>query len=346
MTAHRHRFIFARSISSDKPEEVLSGHYDLALVAPSWDHRCESITAAVGISIGTCILLRFSTRDAFGFQLKHEEAITSFLKSRCQEVSVIQGDAVQLSEVWSLLWKNTTEIIKSSKQPLRVLVDLSTCPRYYSLGFIAGILRFGYAHTATVFYAEGVYKSGSKAALIDDYPFTIGHWNATAIPFLAGSPDALKQKAYVVSVGFEGLKTARVLAREDPDRVSVLFPDPGSQPEYVSATWSRNKEIIDQYRIPTNQIIRAAAGDAVAAWKSLSIAKLERFETDSLYYLCSGSKPHALGLTLRAICTDYPTVMYNLPERHSFVEVEPTGVFWAYEINDLSTPTHYEMTGD
>ena len=64
---------------------------------------------------------------------------------------------------------------------------------------------------------------------------------------------------------------------------------------------------------------------------------MEREAQESVYYLCSGTKPHALALALRALCIGSPTVMYNLPERHSFVEVEPSGVYWTYGIEDLAT---------
>jgi hypothetical protein len=337
MSVHRHRFLFGRSSSSNNPDELVMGHYDLFLVAPSWDHRCESITAAKHATVTSSILLRFTTKDDFGFQAGHEQSVEAFLKKYSKEVFVIEGDAVKLAEVWSSLWQAVISVVERNHCPLRVLVDLSTCPRYYSLGFIAGLLQLGLARMVTVFYAEGQYLNHTAAHPID-YPFTVGQWSATAIPFLKGSPDALKQKAYIVSAGFEGVKTSRVLAREDPDRVAVLFPDPGVRPGYVDEAWNRNKEIIDQFRIPNEQIVRAPAGDAVGAWKALTRANLERAEDESVYYLCSGTKPHSLGLGLRAICLGFPTVMYNLPERHTFVEVTPSGVFWAYHIVDLTTP--------
>jgi hypothetical protein len=316
---------------------VLRGHYDLALLAPSWDHRCESITAA-DITIGTCIILRFSTKDEFGYQEKHEKTIDEFLARQSETVVPVKGDAVNLPEIWDDLWETALRITRNADAPLRILVDLSTCPRYYSLGFIAGMLQYGLAHTIAVFYAEGKYNNEAGPHPID-YPFTMGQWNATAIPFLRGSPDPLKRRSYIVSVGFEGVKTARVLSREDPDRVGVLFPDPGVQPGYVEETWNRNKEIIAQYRIADESIVRAPAGDAIAAWKALSTAKLEHSSKESTYYLCCGTKPHALGLALRAICIGSSTVMYNLPERHSFMEVSPSGVFWSYDLVDVTTPT-------
>jgi len=334
MTAHGHRFLFARSVCSDSASNIVSGHFDLALVAASWDQRAEAITTAGDLSIETCILLCFTTKDEFGYQARHEATLRKFLHHRARKVSDIKGDATMLDDLWPKLWQEATKVADRCSRPLRVLIDISTCPRYYSLGLIAGLLKFGFARSVTVFYAEGIYKSDSVGQLLD-VPFTVGQWNATAIPFLNGMPDALKRKAYVVSVGFEGIKTARVLAREDPDRVSILFPDPGSQPQYVEETWNRNAE---QYRIPTEEIVRAPAGDAVAAWKALTKANIERVESESVYYLCGGTKAHSLGLALRGLCVESSTVMYNLPARHTFVGVEPSGVYWTYKINDVTCP--------
>lgn len=345
MTTFRHNFVLARSTLSDAPENIVTGHFNLALFAPSWDHRCESIIAADGISIETSIVLRFAAKDDFGFQLRHEAAIDKFLASHSTVVSNIEGDAANLADMWSALWRESTIIADQNEGPLRVLVDLSTCPRFYSLGLIAGMLQFGLAASVTVFYAEGRYNKGG-APLPIDYSFTTGTWSSTPIPFMRGWPDALKRKSYIVSVGFEGAKTARVLAREDPDRIALLFPDPGAQPLYSDETWQRNKEIIDHFRIPEDRVIRAAAGDGIAAWKALTVANLERPDDESNYYLCSGTKPHALGMTLRAICLGYSTVLYNLPERYNFLEVNPSGIFWTYEIRDVTTPVGHTISNE
>ena len=259
MTAHRHRFLFARSRSGAAPEALVQGHFDLALFAPSWDNRSASITSARSISIDTSVVLKFAMKDEYGIQDRHEATLDAFLREKSSSSILVQGDALDLPGLWSQLWDTLSRVADTFDHPLRVLVDLSTCPRYYSLGAIAGILRHGIASSVYVFYAEGVYKEpfGSYTA---DFPFTTGKWLATAIPFLRGTPDPLKGKSFIVSVGFEGIKTARVLAREDPDSVALLFPDPGVLPEYVKQTRERNSEIVEQYRIASDHISQSFSG--------------------------------------------------------------------------------------
>lgn len=328
-------FLFGHSRSAESPRHVLAGEYDLALLAPSWDHRCESI-AASDVTIRTCIVLRFTTKDEFGFQVEHAAKLDNWLADRCERVVPVVGDSVNLPAIWTNLWQTTWQIAQDALKPLRVLIDLTTCPRYYSLGFFAGVIKYGLARKLTVFYAEGEYGDNQRDSLV--YPFTVGPWRATAIPFLRGFPDPLKGKTYVVSVGFEGRKTARVLAQEDPDRVALLFSDPAVKTEYVDKAWKLNKDIIYQYRIGEGSIARAPAGDAIHAWRALSRARFESPAENSTYYLCSGTKPHALGLALRALCMESATVMYNLPESHKFVHVHPSGKYWSYDLVDLTTP--------
>ena len=85
------------------------------------------------------------------------------------------------------------------------------------------------------------------------------------------------------------------------------------------------------------QIVRAPAGDAVKAWKQLDDAGLERPTEENTYYLCSGTKPHALALGLRAMVLEYPTVLYNIPDEHKVTKTIPRGRYWRYDITDVTS---------
>jgi hypothetical protein len=282
------------------------------------------------------MMLRFQLKDPGGLQLEHEGKLEKFTSRVANELVDIGGKATELHDIWNRIWTKVSDLSRSKQRPLRLLIDLSTCPRFYSLGVIAGALRTGIAQAVTVLYAEGKY--GKKPLPLNmEYPFTVGQWRANPVPFLLGNADPTKKKHFIVSVGFEGRRTARALAKEDPDRVSVLFPKPGVRPGYVKQAWERNKETIEEYSIPKRNIVSAPAGDAIAVWQRLANARLERPNYEEVSYLCCGTKPHSLGMALRAASLDFPTVLYNLPEAHSFVDVWPTGVYWRYEIRDLSS---------
>lgn len=129
----------------------------------------------------------------------------------------------------------------------------------------------------------------------------------------------------------------RVVQRADPDRVSVLFPDPGFEPGYVAEAKKRTHDLLVQYCIPPSQVTRAAAGNAVAAWRALTTHPLERIDKENVSYLMTGTKPHSIALVLRALALGrYPTVLYVVPEEHAVLRTRPNGVYWRYDVSDVT----------
>jgi hypothetical protein len=218
-------------------------------------------------------------------------------------------------------------------RPLRMLVDLSACPRYYAVGLLGAYITQGLVGSLTVFYAEGLYPEPGNG---EELVFTGSRWKSVEAPYFPGFWDPRKKTFYLVSVGFEGDKTLRTISRADPDRVSILFPEPGICPEYVEKTQHANADLVRMYRIPENQIVRAHAADAIAAWQALSRAAIERPD-ENAYFVCCGTKPHSIALGLRAKVLKTPAVLYNLPDEHRVVDIKPSGKFWKYEITDLTT---------
>jgi hypothetical protein len=310
--------------------------FDFAFIASSSDRRCVSLLGARP-KAKHCVMLSFTNKVSEGLTENHEGQILRYYEDNGSEIDLVSGDALDLETMWVKVWSAVRQCYSVKQKPLRVLLDLTTCPRFYSLGTLAGLLREGMASCITVFYSEGSYGD-STLPLYRDYPFTVGHWRAVPIPFLEGIGDPGKKSHFVVSVGFEGTRTARVLAKEDPDRVSILFPRPGVKKQYAREAENRNKRLIVDYCIPQREIVNARAGDAIEAWDKLTRASLEKEATEEVAYLCCGTKPHSLAMALRAICIQHPTVLYNLPEEHSFVDVYPTGVYRRFDITDLSAP--------
>ena len=233
------------------------------------------------------------------------------------------------------MWDRARTIAVGVGRPLRAFIDLSTCPRYYGLGLFAGLFECGFAGEMCVFYAEGEYSKQEPPPLVADYPFSIGQWNTVPVPFLRGTVNPTKKKAFVVSVGFEGVKTARVLSREDPGRVSLIYPIPGVRPEYEALALECNAAVAEEFSVQQGSTLRVHAADAIGVWRAMSAGTIDCYEEET-YYLCCGTKPHALGMALRALCLKFPTVLYNVPEKHTFVEVNSNGVFWRFDIVDIS----------
>lgn len=339
ITEHKRGYLLGRSYRDSSVSNLLSGSYDLVIIASSWDRRCVCITDCRDLRARLGIYLLFESRDSHGLRDEHDQKLDSFLKMCCdrRKINQIYGHSLDVDGMWTKLYNEIKFAAEQVGHPLKVLLDLSTFPRYYALATLGTCIRHGISETVTIFYAEGIYeKPGQEDEETSEYQFTKGRWRTVTIPSLEGMCDPGKKKYFLVSVGFEGLKIMRTISREDPDRISILFPDPGVLGDYVQIAENANKPLVEQFKIPEEQIVRVAAGDAIGAWKSLEESSLERPEMENTHYLSCGTKPHAVGLALRAISIDHPTVLYNIPEGHPFMNIRPAGVFWRYDIKDLS----------
>ena len=330
-------YLHGESFLGESAKDLIEGEFDVVVMTSSWDRRCASLTSCDSIKAKYSLLLLFDTRDNLGLRDKHDLHLKTYLNLICSEnPKLVKGRSEDVEVMWGNIFMNILKIRQLVSRPLNILIDLSACPRYYALAMLGGCIRSGIAAQITFFYAEGVYESPKEKLEVIEFSFTQGKWKTVPVPFLDGSYVPEKEKFYLVSVGFEGAKTMRVLNKEDPDRVSLLFPDPGTHPGYVEKTEAINRSIIEEFKIPPEQIVRAKAGDAINAWKKLSENNLER-ENENIHYLCCGTKPHALGQALRAISLGHPSVLYNVPESHTVTSIYPSGQYWRFTISDLSS---------
>lgn len=332
-TAFRKAFISGESFSSDSISELAAGEYDLLLVASSWDSRSISIVAASEVQAQLGLGVFCEARDTQGLRDRHDVALSEYGRSKCRRFEHVEGSSTHVDAIWLQLKRHIADLHHKKGSPLKVLIDLSACPRYFSLGVVALCLTQRFTSNIRVLYAEGRYPASDHQL---EYAFTGGRWKIAAIPYLEGICDPGKDRFYLVSVGFEGRRTLRAVSQADPDRVSALFPDPGGTPEYVKRTERNNAQLLRQFRVPPEQVIRVHSADAMEAWKTLDNAAIDIRSTENPYYLCSGTKPHALALALRALALESPAVLYNIPEEHKVHATTPSGTFWRFDIRDVS----------
>ncbi|MCH8043055.1 MAG: hypothetical protein IID44_04990 [Planctomycetes bacterium] len=336
----RHGFLRGKSRRSESVPDLARGEFDYALFSSSWDKRCLSVTCATELRAANCSVVIPDLRDVSGLMDKHDPLLLQFASKigKCKE---LRGDSRDVDGLWNQLLQHVLDVHRELARPLRIFIDLSTCPRFLSLGLLSQAVLSGIASEVTVFYSEGDYPEEESEE--DQHElFTAGGWDAVPVPGLEGEWDPDKKRAYLVSVGFEGSKTLRLVSRKEPDEVSLLFPDPGVKPEYVDRTRKRNAPLIKRFRIPDDRIIRSDAGDAIEAWKRLEEASIERPDEQNVYYVCCGTKPHSLALALRALTLRYPALLYIVPDRHRVVDVDALGVFWRFDLVDMSSLEAYD----
>lgn len=335
MNSHfRHSFLKGESTKSKNIDELVNGKYDFGLFSSSWDKRCLCITNTSGLSVNYCTVVVPKLRDDLGFMDKHDPLLSEFTNS-IGESHILSGDTSNPSALWDKVEERLLKVYKKIGNPLKVFIDLSASVRYLTLGVLSIGLQKGLVEQITFFYAEGEYPQ-EKSKQDKHELFTSGGWDVKPVPGLFGEWDPDKDRHYFVSIGFEGSKTLRLVSREEPDKVSLLFPEPGFKGEYVDRTYERNQALIDKYQIQETNILRSSAGDAIEGWKLLTESEIEDVDRSNVYYVCCGTKPHSLSLALRALISRNPALLYVSPDRHRVVDVDPNGVFWRYDLKDMS----------
>jgi hypothetical protein len=324
------------SISTDL-DCLVAGKYDVAILVPSWDKRSLCLTRTKGLRAESAIVILFDGKDEFGLRDAHDPIVLEFAEKQFAIVRQVTGSSLHLQGLWRLVLRHLVEAFSNAKRPLRIFIDGSACTRYILLAVIATTLKSGLASEVTVMYAEGTYQANQEIPG-EHIVFTDGVWKSLAIPGLEGRYMPDLNRFYLVSLGFEGWKTMRAVTRADPDRVSVLHGDPGTQPDYAERSLRENRALLEHFQVPQEQIVSAHAGDAIQAWRALCAASLERPDRENSYFLCSGTKAHSLALALRAMTLQSPAVLYNLPESHRVMPIEPNGRYWRFDIRSLTVP--------
>lgn len=309
---------------------LVAGKYDLVIATSSWDRRCLSLTETGATAAAACLVL-FEEVDDQGLRQEHDDVLRDFLADAAESTHTVRGSAVDLEGVWAQIAEVVLNEYRKKRKPLTILCDLTTSPRFFSLGLLGATIGYGTASTLTYLYTEGKYPNRD-----DRYEITFkkGIWSTHAIPGFHRLVHPTRKNRYVVSLGFEGAKTLRVVMRADPDEVVAVLPDPAMRPEYVARALEDNHLLIEDFIGDPDNLIRAQAGDPVAVWREVSAHTPAKDR--NVFYLCSGPKPHSLGLALQALASEEGLLLYNLPEQHMVVDVEPANVFWRYSVESLT----------
>jgi hypothetical protein len=334
-TVYRTGFLDVRQEFSENPADVFGGDFDVALIVPSWDPRSVEV-ARGSLRFKLAVVPLMTNRGVTDRRNTNEDLLLTYLHSTADEVRTFDATSEDVESTFQAVLDATQEMVKRLDRPLKVFIELTTCPRYLSLGVAALLLRRGWAYQVTFGYTAGSYGAGPETDPFDDV-FTVGRWEAIAVPGLEGWHDPGKKRSYVVGVGFEGAKTYRLLASADPDRVAVVFPDPGVQPDYVTRATSENAELLTQYVFGEADVVRAGAADVVATLAAMETAGLENLDEENTFYLTCGSKPQSLALALRAFYLESPAVLYPLPKRHRESLVSALAMHWTYTAYDRSS---------
>lgn len=334
-TEFDHGPISATSTRGTDPNELWTGTFDFALIGSSWDKRCLALKNCDNLTFESSLEIMPSVEGDAGLLDTHHGVLAEFCARKSHDHHVTTSHTSGLSETFtevrSRLWAAINH--PDRRRPARVFIDVSTCPRYFSLAVLGEAFRSGLVGEIVIAYSEGRYPDAAPSYdNLEDISFTDGAFHSVPVPGFFGEFEPSKGVFYLVSTGFDGWKTLNLLVRKEPGRVAALIASPGVSPDYERRALAANAALFQRFGIGEHQMIKATAGDAVEAWRKITEAGLENLESENAYFLCSGNKAHSVALALRAMVEETPTLLYNRPAQHLPSDVECSGVHWAYAV--------------
>lgn len=332
MTECYENHIYGRSTRVSK-EEGIRDRFDLFIFACGWESRCMEITKyEVGnFSFDSAAIISFKLGEEKGYLQEHMDKLKSFADTKIvsSEIVFIEGEPNELEKITGCIRDMIKKLVGKLERPLYIGFDITSCPRYFFLHLLGFCLKYNVTKKLSFFYSEGEYKIDTK-----DYVHTKGDWKLTEISELEGSYNPADKKLFVVSAGFEGSRYRSLVAKYEPDDIGILLPDPGFDPNYTQKAKDECQPMIEEFNIPADAIVKAPAGDAIAAWNALKDPSLNKKDYH-INYLTFGPKPHALAMGVHGFLNEKISVTYRIPEGYTKLEVAPTGIFWRYDIQNL-----------
>lgn len=196
-----------------------------------------------------------------------------------------------------------------------VVVDASVMTKRHLLMLLRWLDDHGYWENLWVVYSEPEdYEIASKM------PLSFGLSSVRQLPGFPTAPNPSRPLHLVLFLGYEGERAFGTYAILQPQRTTVVIPDPPFRPEWQGRTESQNENLL--LSLPDEHTVERA--DAVDPMSSRLLLEQMLGSPSSLgshesHAVCPlGTKPQALGLYAYVReCVDPPAVIYAGVLRHN-----------------------------
>lgn len=311
----------------------ITDKFDLLIFPVGWESRCTEITKYdIGdFHFDSAIILSLELDGDKGYLDEYFESVKSFVENKIDECNVeyISGNPNEFINVGRKLEEIISMHVKNLNRPINIGFDISSCPRYFYLHLLGFCLKNDITKKLTFFYSEGNYHADTI-----HFIHTEGDWEIIEMTEFKSNYNPEYKNFYIISAGFEGSRYRSVVAKYEPDMLGILLPEPGFKDEYTQKTKKECEILKEQFYIPENNIVKASAGDAIAAWEALNNPSLNRNDCN-ITYLTVGPKPHVLAMGIHGFLNENIIVTYRIPQGYTRMEVEAAGNFWQYDIENM-----------
>ena len=285
------------------------------------------------MSTDSLVVLRYRNEGKSGRSRGHLKEIMNGVDAVRKPVE-LSVDSVAVLPSWDGLRSLLVEEGLRIGRPMRVFIDMSSMPRYLSLGVLGYGFRSGLVDSIDFYYAEASsYDTASDTAPV----FTEGRWHPWPIVGLGGLSPARARTHLVVSAGFEGKQTKKLVDTIEPDRISIMFAEPGASPVAEGRSRDENESLVRTYLVPDSNILSAPLNTQHAA-ELLELMLSSKSESATPFpevtsFLLAGPKPHSLAAAAVAIKRGRGDVLYVRPDEHRETDVDSWGTCWLTTIS-------------
>lgn len=311
-------------------------HADVAVVFAGWESRVLEVER-LSLSANRVLCVNWREAETAPWHKGIHDRLYSAASSWSKDVKRVGLHMYAgLDEGLATLLEFLVDCHEATRRPLKVFLDISNCPEFFSVGLFAAATRLGLVIVWTFFYAEAKYDARDG-----DTKFTRGDWNVIPVPGLQTPIDPERPTCLLLGLGFEGEKARQLAVRYEPDCLYLLLPSPGFTVEYTSRAEAENVQLLTMVRErdpgQPDRLLVAAAGDAAAAAAAITSAVPDD-DLANYLFISTGPKPHALAMA--AVALDHPsaTLLYRNPEKFEIRDSLNTGLSWAMTVVDRSLP--------
>ncbi|MGU3649848.1 hypothetical protein [Mycolicibacterium sp. A43C] len=318
---------------------LIDGSFDLVIVGASWDKRCRTVVDSPDLAAHSTALLRYASSGISGTSSTSYELLLAHLSPRTRNpVATLNVDSALMIDTWSEIRKAAVQAYVELGRPLNIAVDLSSVPRYVSMGLLGFGYKSGCAARMTFWYSAA--KSYRALSDVTKAPgvsqFTLGSWLPQPIPVLSRPTSGSAPMRLLVSTGLEGSLTLGLVDDLEPARVRLVYST-GNNRDIVSKVREENAVLEDSYFVQeTDRVdwslfdVSGLSAEIVKTIDETCFDQHGRLLEHSL--LICGPKTHALAFSIAACQSDVKNVFFGLAETRREVTGDPVGPYYRCDL--------------
>lgn len=318
---------------------LMNGSFDFVVVGASWDKRCRTVIDSAELATDSTALIRYTSSGVSGTSSTSFALLESYLSARTKNtVAVLTVDSAQMVETWTAIRRAVVQAYTELGRPLNIAIDLSSVPRYVSMGLLGFGYKSGCAARMTFWYtAAKSYRALSDVTKpMSTSEFTLGTWLPQPIPVLSRPTSGSAPMRLLVSTGLEGSLTMGLVDDLEPARVRLVYST-GNNATLIARVHEENAALEDAYFVQEDDIVEWSLFDVggLSAEIAKSVDEIcfdqhARLLEHSL--LICGPKTHALAFAVAACQSDVKNVFFGLAETRREVTGDPVGPFYRCDL--------------